>query len=112
MNVLPKRPGPQRRNLAAIVVHCAYTTNLVRRRRAGTKRCEFPLKGSNWFEIPIGVGCGRASGVAAGSKCQLDGSGDFLRGTLMTAAQSSRFNDMRAQMRIGARYAVVSPMAT
>ncbi len=46
------RPGCQRRNIAEIVVHCAYTKNLVRRRLAGTKRRDFPLKGSNWFEIP------------------------------------------------------------
>lgn len=46
------RPGRGRRNIAEIVVHCAYTKNLVRRRLTGTKRRDFPLRGSNWFEIP------------------------------------------------------------
>ncbi len=46
------RPDRERRNIVEIVVHCAYTKNLVRRRLVGTKRRDFPLKGSNWFEIP------------------------------------------------------------
>lgn len=37
------RPARERRNIAEIVVHCAYTKNLVRRRLSGTKRRDFPL---------------------------------------------------------------------
>ena len=44
------RPG--RRNIAEIVVHCAYWKYAVRRRITGAKRGSFPLKGSNWFELP------------------------------------------------------------
>ena len=46
------RPGRQRRNIAEIVVQCAYTKNLVQRRLTRTKRRDFPLRGNNWFEIP------------------------------------------------------------
>lgn len=46
------RPGRGRRNIAEIVLHCAYTKNLVRRRLTAAKRRNFPLQGSNWFEIP------------------------------------------------------------
>ncbi len=38
------RPGRQRRNIAEIVVHCAYTKNLVRHRLTRTKRRDFPLR--------------------------------------------------------------------
>lgn len=46
------RPGRGRRNLAEIVVHCAYWKYAVRRRIRGDKRGSFPLKGSNWFTLP------------------------------------------------------------
>ncbi len=46
------RPGPGRRNIAEIVVHCAYWKYAVRRRIRGDKRGSFPLKGSNWFALP------------------------------------------------------------
>ncbi len=46
------RPRPGRRNIAEIVVHCAYWKYAVRRRITGGKRGSFPLKGSNWFELP------------------------------------------------------------
>ena len=46
------RTGPGRKNIAEIVVHCAYWKYVVRRRIRGDKRGSFPLKGSNWFTIP------------------------------------------------------------
>ncbi len=46
------RPRPKRHNIAEIVVHCAYWKYAVRRRIRGDKRGSFPLKGSNWFELP------------------------------------------------------------
>ena len=46
------RPRPGRRNIAEIVVHCAYWKYAVRRRITGGKRGSFPLKGSNWFALP------------------------------------------------------------
>ena len=46
------RARPGRRNIAEIVVHCAYWKYAVRRRIRGDKRGSFPLKGSNWFELP------------------------------------------------------------
>lgn len=46
------RPRRGRRNIAEIVVHCAYWKYAVRRRIRGDKRGSFPLKGSNWFELP------------------------------------------------------------
>lgn len=46
------RPRPGRRNIAEIVVHCAYWKYAVRRRLCGGKRGSFTLKGSNWFELP------------------------------------------------------------
>ncbi|MFQ5414292.1 MAG: DinB family protein [Phycisphaerae bacterium] len=46
------RPRPGRRNIAEILVHCAYWKYAVRRRIRGDKRGSFPLKGSNWFELP------------------------------------------------------------
>ena len=41
-----------RRNIAEIVVHCAYWKYAVRRRLRGDKRGSFPLQGSNWFALP------------------------------------------------------------
>ena len=46
------RPKAGRRNIAEIVVHCAYWKYAIRRRVRGDKRGSFPLKGSNWFKIP------------------------------------------------------------
>ena len=46
------RPRPGRRNIAEIVMHCAYWKYAVRRRITGGKRGSFPLKGSNWFGVP------------------------------------------------------------
>src|SRR6516225_447107 len=46
------RPGPKRRSIADIVVHCAYWKYAVRRSLRGDKRGSFPLKGSNWFLLP------------------------------------------------------------
>lgn len=46
------RPGAKRHNIAEIVVHCAYWKYAVRRRLRGEKRGAFPLKGSNWFDLP------------------------------------------------------------
>jgi hypothetical protein len=46
------RPRPARRNIAEIAVHCAYWKYAVRRRITGAKRGSFPLKGSNWCELP------------------------------------------------------------
>ena len=47
------RPGAKRRNIAEITVHCAYWKYAVRRRLTGEKRGSFPLKGSNWFKLPV-----------------------------------------------------------
>jgi hypothetical protein len=46
------RPRPGRRNIAEIVLHCAYWKYAIRRRIRGDKRGSFPLKGSNWFTLP------------------------------------------------------------
>ncbi len=46
------RPKQGRHNVAEIVVHCAYWKYAVRRRIRGDKRGSFPLKGSNWFQLP------------------------------------------------------------
>jgi hypothetical protein len=46
------RPGPQRKSIAEIVVHCAYWKYTVRRRLRGEKRGSFALPGSNWFALP------------------------------------------------------------
>ena len=46
------RPRPGRRNIAEIVLHCAYWKYAIRRRIFGGRRGMFPLKGSNWFAVP------------------------------------------------------------
>jgi hypothetical protein len=46
------RPRPGRHSIVENVVHCAYWKYSVRRRLTGEKRGSFPLKGSNWFEVP------------------------------------------------------------
>jgi uncharacterized damage-inducible protein DinB len=39
-------------SIADLIVHCAYWKYAVRRRLRGDPRGSFPLKGSNWFELP------------------------------------------------------------
>ncbi|HKQ47379.1 MAG TPA: DinB family protein [Phycisphaerae bacterium] len=46
------RPGPQRKCVWDHVLHTAYWKYTVRRRLTGEKRGSFPLKGSNWFDVP------------------------------------------------------------
>ncbi len=46
------RPGRGRHNIAEITLHTAYWKYTVRRRLRGEKRGSFPMKGSNWFELP------------------------------------------------------------
>src|SRR5262245_25839273 len=46
------RPRADRHSIADIVVHAAYWKYAVRRRLRGDKRGSFPLKGSNWFDLP------------------------------------------------------------
>ena len=43
------RPGPNKHNIAEIVLHCAYWKYVGVRRLTGAKRGGFALKGSNWF---------------------------------------------------------------
>jgi len=47
-----KRPRPDRRCIAEIVVHCAYWKYAIRRRLLGEKPGAFPLAGHNWFALP------------------------------------------------------------
>lgn len=47
------RPRPDRHSIAEIVAHAAYWKYAVRRRLRGDKRGSFPLKGSNWFPLPV-----------------------------------------------------------
>jgi uncharacterized damage-inducible protein DinB len=47
------RPRPDRHSIADIVVHAAYWKYAVRRRLRGDRRGSFPLKGSNWFALPM-----------------------------------------------------------
>lgn len=51
-----RRSGPGRHRIVDIVVHCAYWKYAVRRRLRGEKRGSFPLKGSNWFQLPEPLG--------------------------------------------------------
>ena len=48
------RPSPRRHNIWEVTVHAAYWKYAVRRRLTGEKRGSFALKGSNWFERPVG----------------------------------------------------------
>jgi hypothetical protein len=41
-----------RHTIAELVMHCAYWKYAVRRRLLGAKRGSFPIKGSNWFQLP------------------------------------------------------------
>jgi uncharacterized damage-inducible protein DinB len=47
------RPAAVRHNIWEIAVHAAYWKYTVRRRLLGEKRGSFPLKGSNWFTLPL-----------------------------------------------------------
>jgi hypothetical protein len=49
------RPAPARHNIWEIVVHAAYWKYAVARRFTGSRRGSFRLKGSNWFERPMGT---------------------------------------------------------
>ena len=44
------RPGPNRHNIAELVLHAAYWKYTVRRRLTGMKKGSFAIKGSDWFE--------------------------------------------------------------
>ena len=46
------RPRGTKRNIAELVVHCAYWNYAIRRRLTGDPPRGFPLKGSNWFAVP------------------------------------------------------------
>jgi uncharacterized damage-inducible protein DinB len=48
-----KRVSPSRHNIWELVVHCAYWKYAVRRRITGEKRGSFPLRGSNFFRLPV-----------------------------------------------------------
>ncbi len=48
------RPAPRRHNIWEIVVHAAYWKYAAARRFTGSARGSFSLKGSNWFQRPIG----------------------------------------------------------
>lgn len=50
------RPQRGRHSIAEQVLHAAYWKYAVRRRLRGEKRGSFPLKGSNWFEVPDRLG--------------------------------------------------------
>ncbi len=47
------RPAAERHNIWEITVHTAYWKYTVRRRLLDEKRGSFPLKGSNWFTLPL-----------------------------------------------------------
>ena len=47
------RPTARRHTIWEIAVHAAYWKYTVRRRLLGEKRGSFPLKGSNWFDLPV-----------------------------------------------------------
>lgn len=46
------RPSPRRKCVWDQVLHTAYWKYTIRRRLTGEKRGSFPLKGSNWFDVP------------------------------------------------------------
>jgi len=49
------RPAAARHNIWEIVVHAAYWKYAVARRFTGDARGSFRVKGSNWFERPMGA---------------------------------------------------------
>ena len=51
-----RAPGTGRKCIAEIVLHAAYWKYTVRRRIFGEPRGSFPLKGSNWFHLPMPFG--------------------------------------------------------
>ncbi len=75
------RARPGRRNIAEIVVHCAYWKYAVRRRIRGDKRGSFPLKGSDWFALPGKLTTGQWRDYVA----LLDDEHRALRETIATA---------------------------
>ena len=75
------RPRGDRRNIAELVVHCAYWKYAVRRRVSGGKRGSFTLKGSNWFVLPARMTKERWRSYVA----LLDAEHEALRATIRTA---------------------------
>lgn len=55
------RPLHARRSIADLAVHCAYWKYALRRRLTGAKRGSFPLRGSNWFQLPARLDSGQWS---------------------------------------------------
>jgi hypothetical protein len=47
------RPSPGRHNIWELVLHAAYWKYAVRRMLTGERRGAFPVKGSNWFALPV-----------------------------------------------------------
>lgn len=45
------RPGPGRKSVADVVVHCAYWKYIVRRKLRNEPKGSFSLAGSNWFAL-------------------------------------------------------------
>ncbi len=46
------RPARGRHNIWEIIVHCAYWEYIGRRRILEDEKLNFPIKGSDWFQIP------------------------------------------------------------
>ena len=82
------RPSSGRRNIAEIVLHCAYWKYAVRRRILGGKRGSFPLKGSNWFSVPAKLSAEQWRTYLA----LLDEQHAALRETIATAPMSQLAN--------------------
>ena len=49
------RPATGRHNIWELIVHAAYWKYSVYRRFANEPTSKFPIKGSNWFERPVGA---------------------------------------------------------
>jgi hypothetical protein len=47
------RPSPGRHNIWELVLHAAYWKYAVRRMLTRERRGAFPVKGSNWFALPV-----------------------------------------------------------
>lgn len=45
------RPGIDRKNIAEIVLHCAYWKNQVRKKIERSRKNDFPFRGKNWFPV-------------------------------------------------------------
>lgn len=78
------RPGKGRRSIAEIALHCAYWKYAVRRRISGGKRGSFPLKGSDWFDVPSKLTKAQWRGYLE----LLDGEHKALREAIATTATS------------------------